>query len=249
MSAEGAKGSRVRSEKVAGFDYVRSAIADYPAPTRALIAVCYFIVYVVSQLLWPTTIEDEDALVRETRGHGHMIVMNHTSMVEPVVFITRMWRRGVFVRPIYKLEFEKIAIAKWFFRHMGGIPIDRGSADLGAIRAAKDALQRGECILVYPEGTRIKSDDQPIKVHGGFAMIAQMAKADVIPTAVVGAADPYHTRHTRRRTPVIAHGEPISFSSLDAKGRKAQMAAMEQVAMAKVYDLRDALRHDHPGLW
>lgn len=251
MSAEtpGAKGGRVRSESVRGFDYVRSAIADYPAPTRALLAVCYLLVYVVSRLLWPTTIEDEDALVRETRSHGRMIVMNHTSMVEPVVFITRMWRRGVFVRPIYKLDFEKVAIVGWFFRRMGGIPIDRGSADLGAIRAAKDALQRGECILVYPEGTRIKSDDQAIKVHGGFAMIAQMAKAEVVPTAVVGAADPYHTRHTRRRTPVIAHGEPISFSSLDAKGRKAQMAAMEQVAMAKVYELRDDLRRRHPGLW
>lgn len=244
-----AKGSRARSEKVKGFDYVRSGIADYPAPTRALLAFCYFVVYVVGRILWPTTIENEGALLAETRGHGRMIVMNHTSMVEPIVFITRMWRRGVLVRPIYKLDFEKVAIVRWLFRRLGGIPIDRGSADLGAIRAAKDALQRGECILVYPEGTRIKSDDQKIKVHGGFAMIAQMAKTDVIPTAVVGAADPYHTRRTRRRMPVIAHGAPISFSSLDAKGRKAQMGAMEQAAMSQVYALRDDLRARHPGLW
>ena len=80
-------------------------------------------------------------------------------------------------------------------------------------------------------------------------MIAQMAKADVIPTAVVGAADPYHTRRTRRRTPVIAHDAPISLSSLDAKGRKAQMNAMEQAAMSQVYALRDDLRVRHPGLW
>ena len=39
------------------------------------------------------------------------------------------------------------------------------------------------------EGTRIRTDDQPVEVHGGFALIASMAKADIVPIAVCGFRD------------------------------------------------------------
>lgn len=239
----------VRAETDRSYGWVRGAMADYPLWARAFRAFAFGLVYYLCKLLFPWRIEREDELVGHLRERGCMVVGNHVSMLEPVLFITRMWRRGIRVRPIYKIDFEKIGPAKWFFRRMGGIPIDRGSADLGAIRAAKDALVRGECILVYPEGTRVKNDEQKVELHGGFAMIAQMAKAPVVPTAVVGAADPYHTRPTRRRHPVFAAGEPIIFASLGVTGRKAQMAEMERVAMGRVYELRDGLRKECPGLW
>ena len=238
-----------KGEKLQGYDYIKNAMSDYPAFAKFAYHFVLGVVYLFARLVYPTRFEHEGELVADMRAQGCMVVGNHVSMVEPVVFITRMWRHGIKVRPVYKAEFEKIAPAKWLFRHLGGIPVDRGSADLRALRAAKEALVRGECVLVYPEGTRIKDDEQPVELHGGFAMIAQMAKAPVIPTAVVGAADPYHTRPTRRRHPIICAGEPITFSSLGVEGRKAQLARMEEVAVARMYALRDQLREEHPGLW
>ena len=232
-----------------GYDFIRNGIDDYPLPTRLVYNFVAVVLWLFSSIVWPTRFEGLDELVDHVRERGTVIVMNHTSMVEPVVFIVGLWRRHVRVRPIYKVEFEKIVPAKWLFRRMGGIPVDRGSADLKALKAARDALGRGECVLIYPEGTRIKNDDQPIEVHGGFAMIAQMGKSDVTPTAVVGAADPYKTRPTRRRKPRIRCGRPISFTELDGTSRKEKLAEMERVAMERVYALRDELRHDYPGLW
>lgn len=232
-----------------GYDFIRNGIDDYPLPTRLVYNFVAAVLWLFSSIVWPTRFEGLDELVDHVRERGTVIVMNHTSMVEPVVFIVGLWRRHVRVRPIYKAEFEKIGPAKWLFRRMGGIPVDRGSADLKALKAARDALRRGECVLIYPEGTRIKNDDQPIEVHGGFAMIAQMGKSDVTPTAVVGAADPYKTRPTRRRKPRIRCGRPISFTELDGTSRKEKLAEMECVAMERVYALRDELRHDYPGLW
>lgn len=232
-----------------GYDFIRNGIDDYPLPTRLVYNFVAAVLWLFSSIVWPTRFEGLDELVDHVRERGTVIVMNHTSMVEPVVFIVGLWRRHVRVRPIYKAEFEKIGPAKWLFRRMGGIPVDRGSADLKALKAARDALGRGECVLIYPEGTRIKNDDQPIEVHGGFAMIAQMGKSDVTPTAVVGAADPYKTHPTRRRKPRIRCGRPISFTELDGTSRKEKLAEMERVAMERVYTLRDELRHDYPGLW
>jgi 1-acyl-sn-glycerol-3-phosphate acyltransferase len=110
-------------------------------------------------------------------------------------------------------------------------------------------MQRGECVLIYPEGTRIKSDDQPVTVHGGFSLMAQLAKADVVPAAVVGARDVTPQGHhvARPLKVYLKVGAPISFASLGVSKRKEQLQAMEDEAMRQVYLLRDELRREHPG--
>lgn len=57
------------------------------------------------------------------------------------------------------------------------------------LRAAQHALQRGEDVLIFPEGTRIRSREIKPEVHGGFALIAQMGKAPVNPLAICGWSD------------------------------------------------------------
>lgn len=248
MSDTQAKG-KAKSSKRKGFDYLRNSIVNFPAGARALYTFVFSVLHAYSSIVYPTTFRGEENLTAGEDGKGAVLVMNHVSMVEPVVFIVGLWRRGIHVRPLYKVDFDKIAPARWLFRRVGGIPVDRGSADLKALKACRDALRRGEYVLVFPEGTRVKNDEQSIELHGGFAMIAQMAGANVIPCAVVGAADPYKTRRTRRRMPKIAIGKPISFDELEATDRKGRISEMERVAMNEVYALRDELRNDYPGLW
>jgi 1-acyl-sn-glycerol-3-phosphate acyltransferase len=153
------------------------------------------------------------------------------------------------MRPIYKSEFDNVAIAKWFFSRVGAIPVKRGTADLKAVRRAQRALQRGEDILVFPEGTRIYSDDQEVTIHGGFALMAQLAKAKVQPVAIVGARDgaPGGNKPLRPHKVFMRAGKAVGFDELGVKGRKKQAEAMEKTAMERVYALRDALRRDHPG--
>lgn len=233
-----------------GFDFIRNGVDSYPAASRFVFSFVAHVIWAFTSLFYPSTFEGFDELVKKQQGgKGVVLVMNHVSMVEPVVTIVALWRRGVHIRPLYKLDFEKIGPAKWLFRRMGGIPVDRGSADLKALKACRDALNRGEWVLVYPEGTRIKNDEQEVELHGGFAMIAQMAKADVVPSAVVGAADPYKTRKTKRRHPKLRAGAPISFDELEGSSRKEKLQEMERVAVERVYAIRDDLRAENPTLW
>jgi cytidylate kinase len=227
--------------------YYDTAVREYPLRHRALYLATMLVCGGISKLFWPWKLENGEELWNA--DGGRMVIMNHVSMLDPVIIIISDWAHGRRMRPIYKSEFDNVAIAKWFFSRVGAIPVKRGTADLKAVRRAQRALQRGEDILVFPEGTRIYSDDQEVTIHGGFALMAQLAKAKVQPVAIVGARDgaPGGNKPLRPHKVFMRAGKAVGFDELGVKGRKKQAEAMEKTAMERVYALRDALRRDHPG--
>jgi 1-acyl-sn-glycerol-3-phosphate acyltransferase len=228
-------------------DYYEHTVREFPLSSRALLAATVGVCGLLSKVLWPWRIENGERLWNAEGGR--MVVMNHVSMLDPVVLVVSDWAHGRRIRPIYKSEFDKHRIVTWFFARVGAIPVNRGTADIKAVRRAQRALQRGEDVLVFPEGTRIHSDEQEVEVHGGFALMAQLAKVPVVPVAIVGARDgaPGGNKPLRPHRVFMRVGEPATFDGLGVKGRKKQAKAMEALAMERVYALRDALRDEHPG--
>ena len=221
-------------------DYYDHALSDHPLPGRLFIGAVVRILWVLTKLLWPWKIEHAERLTGDARGR--VVIMNHQSMLDPVAVVTTMWMAHVPVRIVYKSDFDKIGPATWLFSRAGGFPVERGTADMKTVRRARAMLMRGECVLIYPEGTRVR-DDADERSHGGYAIMAQLAKAPVQPVAMIGA------RHLRFRSRVyMSVGEPIEWSELAAEKRKEQLAEMERVGMARVYELRDQLREDYPGV-
>ena len=221
-------------------DYYDHALSEHPLPGRLFIGAVVRILWVLTKLLWPWKIEHAERLLDDARGR--VVIMNHQSMLDPVAVVTTMWMAHVPVRIVYKSDFDKIGPATWLFSRAGGFPVERGTADMKTVRRARAMLMRGECVLIYPEGTRIR-DDADEKAHGGYAIMAQLAKAPVQPVAMIGA------RHLRFRSRVyMSVGEPIEWSELAAEKRKEQLAEMEREGMRRVYELRDELRREHPGV-
>ncbi|MBQ9058100.1 MAG: (d)CMP kinase [Atopobiaceae bacterium] len=231
--------------------YYENSMREHPWPSRLLYGFIICVVGFFSKLFWRWRLEDGNKFwTHEGRGgRGGVIVMNHVSMLDPVVVAVSGWYHHKRVRPMYKKEFDKSPIVSWFFAHVGAIPVVRGSADLKAVRRAQRAVERGEYVLVFPEGTRIRSDEQPVEIHGGFALIAQLAKADVLPMAIVGARQitPEGSHFKRFITVYSKAGDPITSESLREKKRKARIKEIEEVSMKRVYELRDELRQEHPG--
>ena len=221
-------------------DYYDHALSDHPLPGRLFIGAVVRILWVLTKLLWPWKIEHAERLTGDARGR--VVIMNHQSMLDPVAVVTTMWMAHVPVRIVYKSDFDKIGPATWLFSRAGGFPVERGTADMKTVRRARAMLMRGECVLIYPEGTRVR-DDADERSHGGYAIMAQLAKAPVQPVAMIGA------RHLRFRSRVyMSVGEPIEWSELAAEKRKEQLAEMEREGMRRVYELRDELRRAHPGV-
>lgn len=245
--AKASKEEKKSKEEEPNDRYYDGAMREFPLPNRMLLGTTVGFCGLVSKTFWHWKVEDGHKLW-DAEG-GQMVIMNHVSMLDPVLLIVTGWAHGRRMRPVYKSEFDKTKIAKWFFARIGGIPVKRGTADIKAVRRAQRALQRGEDILVFPEGTRVYSDDQEVTIHGGFALMAQLAKTSVIPVAIVGARDgaPGGNKPLRPGRVWMRVGDPITFDELGVKGRKKQASAMEKVAMERVYQLRDELRAEHPG--
>lgn len=230
-------------------DYYDNGMRDYPLALRIFYYIVIGVLFAFSKVMWRWRVENPEGLL-PTGETGSVIICNHTSMAEVVSIVPHIVTTGRRVRPIMKSEFNKNPIVRWFFGRVGGIPIDRGTADMKAIRRAQHALKRGEDILIFPEGTRIRTDDQPVEVHGGFALIAQMAKADIVPMAVCGFRDitPKGTHLMRPVKTWIRVGERVSLSDApEGLKRSARTKWVEDEAIRRMYEIRDELRHEHPG--
>lgn len=231
-------------------DYYDAAWTDFPVLIRAVIAVVMAILWVFSKLMWRWRIEDENLLLERPDGKGSVIICNHSSMAEVVAIEAALFFRGRRVRPIFKSEFAKTKIVSWAFSRAGGIPVERGTADMKCLRRAQHALQRGEDVLIFPEGTRIRTRGARPEVHGGFALIAQMGKASVSPLAVCGWTDitPKGKHLMRPRTCWIRAGKSLSLADApEGLKRKEKLAWFEKESMGRVYAMHDALLAEHPG--
>jgi glycerol-3-phosphate dehydrogenase (NAD(P)+) len=111
-----------------------------------------------------------------------LLAANHRSFLDPFVI------GAVVKRPVYYVAkrelFERRAQA-WVLRSLGAFPIDRGRSDEEAIRTAKEILDRGDCVLIFPEGTRVRRG--PLRApRRGVGRLALETGAPVVPVAVFG---------------------------------------------------------------
>lgn len=229
-------------------DYYDHSISCYPWHAKLAYWLMSVLVWLYTKILWPWKIEDFDKLHDASKNKGVVIVMNHGSMLDPLPIMLHMRYHNRNIRAVFKQEFADIAISRWFFSRIGGIPVARGTADLKCIRRCQRALQAGDSVLIFPEGTRVKAGEES-HIHGGFALMAQLAGADVVPMAIVGARDitPRGKHLGKPGRVYMKVGDPISFDSLTSKKRKDKLSEMESVAMQQVFELRDELRREHPG--
>ena len=79
----------------------------------------------------------------------------------------------------------------WLLNSLGAFPVRRGEADEDAMDTARLLLERGEQVLVFPEGTRIRKGSLG-KPKRGVGRLALETGMPVVPIAVTGS------EHARR---------------------------------------------------
>jgi 1-acyl-sn-glycerol-3-phosphate acyltransferase len=74
----------------------------------------------------------------------------------------------------------------WLLTALGGFPVARGTADRAALRAAQGMIERGEPLVLFPEGTRqFGPEIQPL--FDGPAFLANRTGVPIIPVGIGGS--------------------------------------------------------------
>ncbi|MGC8512919.1 MAG: lysophospholipid acyltransferase family protein [Acidimicrobiales bacterium] len=148
-----------------------------------------------------------------------ILASNHRSFIDSIFLPMCVRRRVTFVA---KAEYFESAKTAWFFRAVGMIPLARegGSASERALAAARQVLDRGGVLGIYPEGTRSR-DGRLYRGHTGVSRLAVDCSAVIVPVAQFGTAavQPVGAMLPRPGKKVtVMFGEPIRFAPRDASG-------------------------------
>src|SRR6266446_2256176 len=167
---------------------------------------------------WPVFPLLYRALRAPVRG-PYLVAANHHNYLDGVVL-------GVSVPvPIAFLVMPRVwratPLHPAFHRHIGSIPLHLDRADVGALRRALTALERGRVVGIFPEG--------PFSVRGrlerglpGVALLALHSGVPVVPAGIRGTLEALRGRrfYVPRATPLaVRFGPPRRFSPNGACAR------------------------------
>ena len=145
----------------------------------------------------------------DTEG-SYLVCANHVSALDPVLIAAAMSRR----QPHFmaKKELFRIPLLGGLLRTLGAYPVDR-AGDVGAIKTSLALLEQGNCVGVFPQGTRCPGKPPRMtadKVKNGAGLLCEKTQATVMPVCLKTKND---RPRLLRRVEVI-FGEPISYATL-----------------------------------
>jgi 1-acyl-sn-glycerol-3-phosphate acyltransferase len=166
---------------------------------------------------------------RDWRGAEHLpaggfvLAVNHVSHTDPLLLGHFLVDHAIPPRFLAKASLFRVPVLGRLVRAAGQIPVERGSdTAVTALESAVQAVQQGDAVVIYPEGTITRDPELwPMTGRSGAARVSLMTGCPVIPMAQWGPQDilaPYAKRlHLfPRRTIFMRVGPPVDLDDLRA---------------------------------
>ena len=173
---------------------------------------------------------------RVPRREGLLVCSNHSSTVDPPMVPAFFPRTDTW--SMAKAEWFSSPFKRWIFSSYHAFPVVRHTADRRAIRRSLALIEAGHCVVIYPEGTRVREGGLR-RAEPGAGFLALRSGAVVQPVALAGTRDCFPTgAHWPRRVPVaVRFGEPFRVAESHPDGRRVRFEEAADAIMVRVAEL------------
>ncbi len=140
---------------------------------------------------------------------GLIVASNHRSFLDPfAVGGCLPWRRPM--NYVAKVELFERRWQGWILSRLGAFPIRRGESDEESMQTARQIVERGGAVCIFPEGTRTRRGTLS-RPRRGVGRLALQTGAPVIPTAVLGTENVRRGWRIRPRKVKVRLGRAMTF--------------------------------------
>ena len=183
----------------------------------------YVFLFPLVHILYPARYHHRERLPQEG---AIMLCASHSNLVDPFLLVYMIgWKRPV--RFMAKKELFDIPLVGSILRRLGTFSVDRGHADMAAIRTSLTVLKEKGILGIFPEGTRLQESGEG---KHGAVMLAARTGAQVVPVYI-----PRRKRLFRRLDIVV--GEPYVLAG-NLRGKEAYEESADAL-MARIECLKD----------
>jgi len=178
---------------------------------KALYAITKFILTALSKVYLGYRAEGSENV---PKVGGVIIACNHLSHLDPTLVGIGLPRH---VFHIAKQELARVFFLRALFFIFGTILIDRTKGKK-ALETAREYLEKGRAIIIFPEGTR-STTGRLMKGKVGAALLAMKTGAPVVPAAIIGSDKcmPKHSRFIKPGKVLVKYGKPIYFERVECE--------------------------------
>jgi len=170
------------------------------------------------------------------RTGGLLVCSNHSSTVDPPMVPAFFPRRDTW--SMAKAEWFEVPWKNWLFTNYHAFPLVRHTADRRAIRRALGLLAQGECVVIYPEGTRVREGGLR-RAEPGAGFLALKSGVPVQPVALVGTRQCFPTgaKFPKRVRVSVRFGEPFRLAQHHAGGTRVTNQEAADAIMLRIAEL------------
>lgn len=181
-------------------------------------------------------------ILRTEAGENYLFASNHRAYSDPPAVSCRLPREVHFVA---KDSLFRIPLLGTLIRYLNAFPIRREVFDREAMAHAVAVLKRGGCVLIFPEGGRIKGRDLGV-ARSGVGYLAIQTGVPVVPCFVEGT-NHLHLCLLRLRRFRVIQGRPIRIPHALAEeyrrqDEKSLYRRHAEMVMAAIRALEDGAR-------